>query len=190
MIQKPPMCSFDSANGPSVSTAAPLSIRTTVAVSGGSRPPANTQAPAPRSSSLNVSTAAKTPAMASGSGGGASWVPWTDSRYWVISVVSLVAGSVVVVGEDRDAALRGRALAQAQRPLRRTGEQPLAGAHDHRMDHQPVFVDQAERRQLVHQVAAAVDQHVTAVLGPERLHGVAEIASQQRRVPLGRLQGA
>src|SRR5208282_4598977 len=50
MIQNPPSCSFVSANGPSVVRTSPSLIRTTVAVDGGCRPPANTQAPAASSS--------------------------------------------------------------------------------------------------------------------------------------------
>ena len=50
MIVKPPRCSLPSANGPSVMSTSPPSSRTTVAVLGGCRPPANTHAPAALSS--------------------------------------------------------------------------------------------------------------------------------------------
>ncbi len=56
MIQKPPICSLVSANGPSVVTTWPPLDRTTVAVAAGSRPPANTQTLAFWSSLLSVST--------------------------------------------------------------------------------------------------------------------------------------
>src|ERR1700677_3924527 len=45
IIQKPPMCSLPSANGPSVTSTPPSAARTTVAVSGGCSPALNTQAP-------------------------------------------------------------------------------------------------------------------------------------------------
>ena len=57
MTQKPPSCSLVSANGPSVVTTLPPWFRTTVAVSGGSSPPANTHAPDFWTSRLNSSTA-------------------------------------------------------------------------------------------------------------------------------------
>ena len=57
MIQKPPSCSLVSAYGPSVVTTRPPWPRTTVAVDGGYRPPANTQAPAAWTSALKSFTA-------------------------------------------------------------------------------------------------------------------------------------
>jgi hypothetical protein len=51
-IQQPPICSLVSAKGPSVLRTAPSRTRTTVAVAGGSRPPANTQLPAASNPSL------------------------------------------------------------------------------------------------------------------------------------------
>jgi len=57
-------------------------------------------------------------------------------------------------------------------------------------DHQPVLVDQPQRRQLVHEVAAAIDQQVPAILGLEGAHTVTEIVLQQCRVPFGRGQAA
>ena len=69
MIQKPPSCSFVSANGPSVMSGSPSVARTTVADAGSCRPPAKTQAPAAWSSALNASTCLNAFCITSGSVG-------------------------------------------------------------------------------------------------------------------------
>jgi hypothetical protein len=56
MMRIPPTYSLASMNGPSVSSSSSPRGRTTVAVSGASRPPENTQAPASRISRWSVST--------------------------------------------------------------------------------------------------------------------------------------
>ncbi len=56
MIEKPPMASFVSAYGPSVTTGVPLVASTTVVASEPCRPPPNTKIPAERASSTTAST--------------------------------------------------------------------------------------------------------------------------------------
>jgi hypothetical protein len=68
-IVKPPMCSFPSANGPSVVSTSPSRGRRTVAVLGGCRPPANTHAPAALSSWLSASRSLMILSRTSGGGG-------------------------------------------------------------------------------------------------------------------------
>ena len=72
MIQNPPMCSLPSANGPSVTSTSPPAARSTVAVSGGCRPPVNTQAPAALSSASTASTSRMIGSRTSGGGGSPS----------------------------------------------------------------------------------------------------------------------
>ena len=59
MIQKPPIHSLDSANGPSVTIGSAPVLSTVVETSIGSRPPPNTQMPASLIFSLTLSTASK-----------------------------------------------------------------------------------------------------------------------------------
>ena len=72
MIQNPPMCSLPSANGPSVMSRSPPSARSTVAVSGGCRPPVKTQAPAARISAFTASMSRMIGSRISGGGGSPS----------------------------------------------------------------------------------------------------------------------
>src|SRR5215467_5671559 len=81
MTQKPPSCSLVSANGPSVVTTWPFWERTTVAVSGGWRPPAKTQTPADWTSALNASTALYRRWISSSGGIGSPSTMCTASRY-------------------------------------------------------------------------------------------------------------
>jgi hypothetical protein len=68
--QNPPMCSFASANGPSVVVVRPSATLTTVETSGVSRPPPNTHAPAIRISSLTSATCLNIRCTTSGAGTG------------------------------------------------------------------------------------------------------------------------
>ena len=72
MIQNPPMCSLPSAKGPSVMSTSPSAARSTVAVSGGCRPPVNTQAPAALSSASTALTSRMIGSRISGGGGSPS----------------------------------------------------------------------------------------------------------------------
>ena len=91
--QNPPMYSLPSVNGPSVTSVSPASARTTVAVLGGYRPPANTQAPLSWSRSLNAATAWYVGCISSGDGGGVpSSVRHTLSRYCFIGLSPLRDG--------------------------------------------------------------------------------------------------
>src|SRR5215831_8156100 len=85
MTQKPPSCSLVSANGPSVVTTCPFCERTTVAVSGGWRPPAKTQIPADWTSALNASTALYRCWITSSGGIGSPSTMCTASRYSLMS---------------------------------------------------------------------------------------------------------
>src|SRR5215470_5356946 len=85
MTQNPPSCSLVSANGPSVVTTCPFWERTTVAVSGGWRPPAKTQAPADWTSALNASTALYRFCISSSGGMGSPSIMWTASRYCLMA---------------------------------------------------------------------------------------------------------
>ena len=68
ITQKPPICSLASLYGPSVVTGSFPVPSTTVAVFGECRPPANTQLPLVRSSSLNAPVAAYAASRSAGSG--------------------------------------------------------------------------------------------------------------------------
>src|ERR1035438_9858746 len=92
MTQKPPSCSLVSANGPSVVTTWPPWARTTVAVAGGWRPPANTQAPADCRSALKASTALYACCICVSEGTGSPSTMCTASRYCFMSVL-LLAGA-------------------------------------------------------------------------------------------------
>src|SRR5215831_15480908 len=86
MTQNPPSCSLVSANGPSVVTTCPFWERTTVAVSGGWRPPAKTQIPADWTSALNTSTALNRCWITSSGGIGSPSTMCTASRYSLITL--------------------------------------------------------------------------------------------------------
>src|SRR5215831_3085445 len=87
MTQNPPSCSLVSANGPSVVTTCPFWERTTVAVSGGWRPPAKTQIPADWTSALNTSTALNRCWITSSGGIGSPSTMCTASRYSLMTAL-------------------------------------------------------------------------------------------------------
>src|SRR5260370_867573 len=87
ITQKPPRGPLVSANGPSVVTTWPPWARTTVAVAGGCRPPANTHAPADWTSALKASTALYICAVSASEGAGAPSTICTASMYCLMSVL-------------------------------------------------------------------------------------------------------
>jgi hypothetical protein len=87
MIQNPAMCSFVSANGPSLMVVVPFSIRTTVALSGVRSPPPKTQAPAACISSLIRSVSLNMVCVSSSDGAGAPSTKCTESRYCFMTVL-------------------------------------------------------------------------------------------------------
>ena len=69
----PPRCSLASMNGPSVRSASPSRVRTTVAADGACRPPANTHTPASRISVFRRSSSAITGASSASDGVSSGW---------------------------------------------------------------------------------------------------------------------
>src|SRR5215467_2166734 len=130
MTQKPPSCSLVSANGPSVVTTCPFWERTTVAVSGGWRPPAKTQAPADWTSALNASTALNRRWISSSGGTGSPSTVCTASRYCLMAGLPSSAfgwpraGPLIAVtngGPPESAPARASVARRTRRRLRAQG---------------------------------------------------------------------
>src|SRR3954470_6723081 len=142
-IEKPPMYSLLSMNGPSVVRTSSSLTRTTVAVLGACSPAANTHAPASFISWLSASTSAMT--LSRSTSGGGVWLGWkTVSRYCGISGLLSVAVTLYTNGggRDRQAGLGGGAAPHAepaqaavQAGARRVGL--ACGEHDHRAAARP-----------------------------------------------------
>ena len=144
--------------------------RRTVAVAGASSPPANTQAPAARISSLSASSSARIPSSCSGVGGVPSVGVMTLSRYWRHVVPPWMVFRRL---HERD-----------QRKSTRTANEIRPG-EDRRAATQLVGEALRSEEALVDRVARAVVEH--ALPAPPRARGrrAAPCRSRPARSPRG-----
>ena len=89
--------------------------------------------------------------------------------------------------EDLDSLADGPRVGQAQSLLSRLAEEPLAAAEDDRKDHQAQLVDEVLIEQPLHELGAAMDDHVAVMRRPDPRHPGGEVVAGKhgRVVPLG-----